>query len=357
MKKIIFSLALLLSLISPVLNGPALAEGETPSDRFELNVAIENPLGNKVEVKDLLADILKIVVEIALPVVILMVIYSGFMYVIARGRPEAIEKAHKTLTWTLIGAAILLGAQLIATVLVDTISNIAKDSGINDKSSYSSTTSGGTTTGATTGGTTSGSTTGGTTTGNTTGSTASGSTTGGSTGDNGNTTGSTISGTTGDSTAGNNSGTIVSGTNTGSTTGGAGVDPGTAKTTDTPIKTVDTKTPVTTTTSFGALTYEGDHAGDGWVTGNFTLTVTKSVTPDSGSVNLKCTSVASGKNVTATNNLPSSFTAKNYTFTGYISLNSKADTGEQNCTVTYKLKGKTYSSNLAKPKPYAYKTL
>ncbi len=143
---------------------------------FGLCVGIDNPLGDQKDVKDILASILKVIVEIVLPVVVVMVIYSGFLYVLARGNAEAIEKAHKTLTWTLIGAAILLGAQLIANVLIDTVSSIATDSGYN--TTNSTTTGAGTTTGGTT---TNGTTTGGTTTG---GTTTGGTNTGGSTGNN-----------------------------------------------------------------------------------------------------------------------------------------------------------------------------
>ncbi len=112
------------------------------STDFGLCIGIDNPLGEKKEIKDILGSILKAISDIILPIVVVMVIYSGFLYVMARGKAEAIEKAHKTLTWTLIGAAVLLGAQLIANVLIDTVSSIGKDSG------YSSTTQKNTNTGS-----------------------------------------------------------------------------------------------------------------------------------------------------------------------------------------------------------------
>ncbi len=117
------------------------AKTATPADNFELKVAIDNPICDKkggtgctTTIKDLIAKILKVVIEFAIPVIIVMVIYSGFLYVVARGKPEAIETAHKTLTWTLIGAAIILGAQLISNVIIDTVSNISKDSGVSNSS-------------------------------------------------------------------------------------------------------------------------------------------------------------------------------------------------------------------------------
>ncbi len=112
---------------------PLNSYAQSNADNFELTVAVKNPLGDKKEFKDILSSVLKAIMDIVLPVVIVMVIYSGFLYVVARGNPDAISKAHKTLTWTLIGAAILLGAQLIATVLVDTVSNIGRDSGVTSR--------------------------------------------------------------------------------------------------------------------------------------------------------------------------------------------------------------------------------
>jgi hypothetical protein len=131
MKKFILTIFLSLSLLGVgSLATPVNSYAQSNDENFELTVAVKNPLGDKKEFKDILSAVLKAIMEIVLPIVIVMVIYSGFLYVVARGKPEAIEKAHKTLTWTLIGAAILLGAQLIATVLVDTISNIGKDAGV-----------------------------------------------------------------------------------------------------------------------------------------------------------------------------------------------------------------------------------
>ena len=108
------------------------------STDFGLCIGIDNPLGETKDIKSILASILNVIADIVLPIVIVMVIYSGFLYVMARGKSEAIEKAHKTLTWTLIGAAVLLGAQLIANVLIDTVSSIAKDSGYNTTTQKSS---------------------------------------------------------------------------------------------------------------------------------------------------------------------------------------------------------------------------
>mgnify|MGYP007080410144 CR=1 FL=1 len=59
--------------------------------------------------------------KIGIPVIALAVIYSGFLFVAARGNPESITKAKDTLLYTLIGAAILIGSWAIAKLISETV--------------------------------------------------------------------------------------------------------------------------------------------------------------------------------------------------------------------------------------------
>jgi len=54
----------------------------------------------------------------------LAIIYTGFLFVEAQGSPEKITKAKKALTYTIIGAAILLGAFVIADAIGKTVDEI-----------------------------------------------------------------------------------------------------------------------------------------------------------------------------------------------------------------------------------------
>ena len=51
-------------------------------------------------------------------------IWAGFQYVLARGNPAEIKKAHDNLLWALIGVGIILGAQGIAAVLQKTVQSL-----------------------------------------------------------------------------------------------------------------------------------------------------------------------------------------------------------------------------------------
>ncbi len=87
---------------------------------------LENPLGAEgpESIPAFIHSVLEGVVTIGIPIVALAVIYSGFLFVAARGKPEAITHAKDALLYTLIGAALLLGAWAIANLMVDVIKNL-----------------------------------------------------------------------------------------------------------------------------------------------------------------------------------------------------------------------------------------
>lgn len=81
---------------------------------------LANPL--KVNtIQELLNLILQVVVTLAVPIIVLFIIYSGFLYVTAQGKPEAIKKATTAFTWTIIGGVIVLGASLLLTIITNTV--------------------------------------------------------------------------------------------------------------------------------------------------------------------------------------------------------------------------------------------
>ncbi len=50
------------------------------------------------------------VFQISIPIAIIMILYSAFVYLTAGGNPEKIKLAHKTLMWTVVGIAVVLAA-------------------------------------------------------------------------------------------------------------------------------------------------------------------------------------------------------------------------------------------------------
>lgn len=110
---------------------PDCTSGEDDSEApvTDLSFGIENPLESDIDtLPKFINRVVEIFLMIATPIVALMIIYAGFLFVIARGNAEAIEKAKKTLGFTLLGAAILLGAFVISTAIQDTITTISDES-------------------------------------------------------------------------------------------------------------------------------------------------------------------------------------------------------------------------------------
>ncbi len=62
-----------------------------------------------------------VVMPIAAVAVTLWIIWAGFSYILAQGKPAEIQKAHQRLLWALVGAGILLGAAGISLVVQNTI--------------------------------------------------------------------------------------------------------------------------------------------------------------------------------------------------------------------------------------------
>lgn len=86
--------------------------GEPPAPGS--SVTLINPLQGGASLESFLISILAFVIRIGTIVVIFMLVYVGYLFVIARGEPGKLTEARQALLWTIIGALILLGSQAIA---------------------------------------------------------------------------------------------------------------------------------------------------------------------------------------------------------------------------------------------------
>ena len=116
---IIFTLLVLLPLV--------VSFAQTQGTPKATKVTIDNPLGaNNMEVKGVLEKIMNIVELVGGIVVAFFIIFSGFKFVMARGNPGDLDKAKEMFYATVIGGAILLGAGIIAEIVVTTVETIKK---------------------------------------------------------------------------------------------------------------------------------------------------------------------------------------------------------------------------------------
>ena len=82
---------------------------------------LSNPLQNICSFEDFVALLLKAVVNIGLPIAVLFIVYSGFLFVTARGSVDGIKKAKEVFFYTIIGVTIFLGSWAIALIVKNTI--------------------------------------------------------------------------------------------------------------------------------------------------------------------------------------------------------------------------------------------
>jgi hypothetical protein len=135
---ILFVALLMLSSMSPVYAQDTGTDNRPPdtgtqnstsgnnSGTEDISIRLGNPLenGGVRDIPTLVREILKIVITVGVPIVALAIIYSGFLFVAAQGNPEKLKKAKDTLLYVIIGAAILLGAYVIAEAIEATVAAI-----------------------------------------------------------------------------------------------------------------------------------------------------------------------------------------------------------------------------------------
>lgn len=90
-----------------------------------LAATLSNPLGYDTLYEFLIA-ILNLVAFIAFPVLVLFIVYVGFMFVSAQGDAEKLKKAKSYLFWALVGALLVLGGKALALAIQATVEELSR---------------------------------------------------------------------------------------------------------------------------------------------------------------------------------------------------------------------------------------
>lgn len=82
-----------------------------------------NPItyGGITTVEEFLLALVDLIFLIAVPFIVICIIYAGFLFVTAGDSEPQIAKARKVFLWTVIGAGVLLGAKAISLAIQNTI--------------------------------------------------------------------------------------------------------------------------------------------------------------------------------------------------------------------------------------------
>lgn len=88
---------------------------------------LENPLDRAYStVPDFIAGALRVLVMVALPIITLFIVIAGFMFVKARGNSDELSTAKKNLTYVILGAILILGAWVLATLIGGTVTQLVR---------------------------------------------------------------------------------------------------------------------------------------------------------------------------------------------------------------------------------------
>jgi len=89
-----------------------------PSTVSAASSAITNPIQAQT-FGQLVEAIAKAITAIGIPLVAIFLVWSGFLFVTARGNEEQLKRAKATFFWSLVGGAVVIGAWALAVAIVN----------------------------------------------------------------------------------------------------------------------------------------------------------------------------------------------------------------------------------------------
>lgn len=107
------------NVVSKCMYGSALMLSVLYAPRAVLAQNLDNHLKPKT-VQDALLTIIDIILIFALPLIILYIMYAGYLFVTAQGNPSKVTEARTALLWAVVGGVIVLAAKIIVGVIQST---------------------------------------------------------------------------------------------------------------------------------------------------------------------------------------------------------------------------------------------
>lgn len=119
LKKFLSNLSALALLWSGV---SLLAHAQVSGQFYENPIKFTGADGTPIKsIPEFLLALVDIVFLFGMPIIVIFIIYAGFLFVTAGDNEAQISKAKTTIMWTLIGAAVLIGAKVIAMAVQTTV--------------------------------------------------------------------------------------------------------------------------------------------------------------------------------------------------------------------------------------------
>jgi hypothetical protein len=80
-------------------------------------IGIKNPATSIDSISGIVEAVVRIVRTIAIPFIVIMIMYTGWLFIAAQGNPDKLKGARTAFLWTMVGTMIVLSAELIASLL------------------------------------------------------------------------------------------------------------------------------------------------------------------------------------------------------------------------------------------------
>ncbi len=85
-------------------------------------IQLLNGAGTPIDnIPDFLLAVVDMVFLIGMPIIVIFLVYSGFLFVTAGDNESQTTKAKHVFLWTMLGAGILMGAKVIAAAIQSTV--------------------------------------------------------------------------------------------------------------------------------------------------------------------------------------------------------------------------------------------
>lgn len=90
---------------------------------------LANPLNSAFStIPNFISGVLRVVVMISLPIITLFFVIVGYKFISAQGNPSKLDEAKRNLLYAVIGALLILGAWVLATLIAGTVTQIVGQS-------------------------------------------------------------------------------------------------------------------------------------------------------------------------------------------------------------------------------------
>jgi len=104
-----------------VLGLPLVAFGSCES----VGTTLCNPLGYD-SLTEFLRRILQLIVQIGFPVIVLYIVFIGFKFITAEGKPDKLKEVQSLFFWAIIGALVVLGAEALSLAIQATVNDLQR---------------------------------------------------------------------------------------------------------------------------------------------------------------------------------------------------------------------------------------